>query len=106
MKKIDFTTAVTAINELHRRSYRTPVDPSDWSAHDWERDLNIQMLNDGDIEDMPGWVMTSEDINSFVNENWVVRDREGGAARLSRADGSDIYIAPAGDRFITWLDQS
>lgn len=101
---IDFTDAVTAINELHRRSFSTPPTKEEWSAHDWERDLNIQMLNEGDIEDMPGWVLTSEDAKSFVSNNWVLRDKQGDAARLSRPDGSNIYIAPAGDRFITWLD--
>lgn len=104
MENIDFTAAVTAMNELHRRSFTPPVAPADWAAHDWERDLNIQTLNDGEIEDMDDWVMTSEDIACFINENWVLRDREGASARLSRADGSNIYIAPAGDRFITWLD--
>ncbi len=105
-QNIDFTEAVTSIDELHRRSFSKPVDPADWARHNWERDLNIKMLNDGDIEDMPDWVFTSEDVKSFINSNWVLRDSEGVAARLSNADGSEIYVAPVGDRFITWLDKA
>ena len=101
----DFTAAVTAINDLHRRSFNNPPSPADWKAHDGERDINIQMLNDGDIEEMDGWVMTAENVDSFINEGWTLKEREGDAARLSRADGSDIYIAPVADKFITWLDR-
>jgi hypothetical protein len=106
METIDFTAAVTAINELHRRSFKNPPSPADWKAHDGERDINIQMLNDGDIENMDGWVMTAENVDSFINEGWTLKDREGDTARLQRADGSDIYVAPVGDKVITWLDRA
>jgi hypothetical protein len=87
----DFTAAVTAINELHRRSFKNPPSPADWKAHDGERDINIQMLNDGDIENMDGWVMTAENVDSFINEGWKLKDREGDDARGCRGQTGATY---------------
>lgn len=64
------------------------------------------MLNDGEIESMAGWVMTSETPRDYQNGDWVLRDREGDAVRLDRADGSSIYMAPVGDQYLTWLDRA
>jgi len=105
MPPIDHTAAVTAIYDLHN-----PVT-SDFTEYMISgRALNMQteseMLNDGDVEDLDGWVVTSETIMDFKNEGWIEKARNDGAVKLTRADGSDIFIACIGDRNLTFLDRA
>lgn len=100
----DHANSVLAIDELQRR--QAGMSAQDWSAYADETALNIEMLNDGDIEDMPNWAMISEDVRSFEHEGWTVKDCEGEAVRMKRADGSDIYHVPLGDLFLTFLDRA
>lgn len=102
----DHTPVVRAFNELHRRSFKTPPTKEAWSVHDKHMELDIELLNDGEIDALIGWVFTSESVEMFQGSGWVLMDQEGDAVRLDHPSrDASIYIAPAGDKNLTWLDE-